>query len=545
MDLTPYRDYQLTGITALWQFFREHETGHPLVAMPTASGKSWVIGGFIRSMFDAWQASRVMAVTHEENLIKQNVAKLMKVWPNAPVGIYSAGLDRREHLMPITFAGIQSVHNKAALFGPVDILIIDEAHLVSPHTETMYRRLINQLLQLNPAMRIIGLSATCYRLGLGRLIDGGIFTHVCYDLTTPEAYAKLVRDGWLCPLLAVRTDYRVSIAGVGTRGGEYIESQQQAAVNKRDVTLQVLAETCRIAHERHRWLLFATGVEHANQMAWHLCNSFGVHAVPIHSKLATDERARNFEAFSTGQVRCAVAMNAMTTGIDIPEIDFIGMVRYTKSAVLWVQMLGRGGRVAPWVNKINCLVGDFTDNTQRLGPINDPIWPTAPSGKKGTQGAPVKDCPQCHVYNHASARICIHCGFAFPEPVHFQAQSSGLTVMRLGTDKPDPNAPPMLEVLTVDRVTYRKHASRKAGRPDSLLVSYFCGINRVVREYVCLEHGGSARARAERWWTDRSTRDVPATVEEAIKHASTLRVPTCVRVWITTPYPRIIAHEFP
>lgn len=550
IDWSKFRGYQLDGISALWQYFRDY-TGNPLIAMPTGSGKSWVIAGFVASVFMQFSNQRVLACTHDEVLIKQNLAKLLHIWPTAPAGVYSAGLKRREHLAPITFCSIQSVHKKAELFGHVDLLIIDEAHLVSPRNETMYQRFIEALRARNPFLKVIGLSATCYRLGLGMLTEGQIFTHVCYDLTTPAEYNRLVASGYIAPLIARKTSYQIDVSDVSMRGGEYNESEQQQAVNREDVTRKVLQEIIRAVPDRNRWLLFATGTDHCDSVA-RMLQSYGIPTVPIHSNCK--EADENYELFSAGKVRAAVAMNSMTTGVDIPEIDFIGMLRHTASASLWVQMLGRGTRPAPWANKTNCLVLDFTSNTRRLGPINDPVVPTKPSKKKKRSGdAPVKDCPKCGVYNHASARYCggepvptmYGCGYLFPPKVNIQLESSGLEVMRLQEEEL------IVKLFEVSNVTYHENESRNPEKPNSMRVTYFCQGEKAVekyREFICFEHGGAARAHAVRWWNERMPQGpiigIPNSIKDALALRSHLKIPKQIRVWMKKPYPEILSYVY-
>ena len=138
------RDYQTAAVRSLYDYF-ENRTGNPVIAMPTGTGKSVVIAEFLRSIYTAYPHQRVIVATHVKELIAQNYEKLRIVWPHAPAGIYSAGLGRRDNMQRITFAGIASISKKAALFGHIDLLIIDEAHLVSPAEETMYRGFINAL----------------------------------------------------------------------------------------------------------------------------------------------------------------------------------------------------------------------------------------------------------------------------------------------------------------------------------------------------------------------------------------------------------------
>src|SRR5690606_1213266 len=144
------RDYQTYAINSIWKYFGDGNKGNPIVAMPTGTGKSLVIGGFTKSVYERYPSQRVMMLTHVQELIEQNFDKLIKMWPSAPAGIYSAGLKRKDTYGKITFASIQSVANVPHLFGHIDLIIIDECHLVSQKEETTYRKFINSLLEVNP-----------------------------------------------------------------------------------------------------------------------------------------------------------------------------------------------------------------------------------------------------------------------------------------------------------------------------------------------------------------------------------------------------------
>jgi len=195
------RPYQEFAIGSLFSFFGTKRDGNPVIVMPTGTGKSIVIGGFIWQVMSTWPTQRIMMLTHVKELIAQNADKLHTMWPQAPLGIYSVGLKSRQSYYPITFAGIQSVVNLAPMFGHVDIIIIDECHTVSPNDDTSYQKFIADLKAINPNLRVIGLSATPYRLGLGMITEGGIFTDIACDMTTLDAFNWFFDEGFLSPLI--------------------------------------------------------------------------------------------------------------------------------------------------------------------------------------------------------------------------------------------------------------------------------------------------------------------------------------------------------
>ena len=164
------REYQTAAVNSLWDYFREN-SGNPIIALPTGTGKSVVIARFLQSAFAAWPRQRILILTHSKELLVQDYDKLMQVWSNAPASFYSAGVGIKDLSFPITFAGIGSIYKLAAKIGKVDLIIIDECHLISPNDETMYRAFINDCLAVNPQMKIIGFTATPFCMGQGLLTE--------------------------------------------------------------------------------------------------------------------------------------------------------------------------------------------------------------------------------------------------------------------------------------------------------------------------------------------------------------------------------------
>lgn len=530
------RYYQSEAIEAIYAYFSKME-GNPLVALPTGTGKSIVIGEFVRGVMQAFPGQRIMMLTHVKELIVQNLNKLLELWPTAPAGVYSAGVGRKDSHLPITFAGIASVARVASTFQHIDLVLIDEAHLVSNEQDTLYRKFLADLKAINPNIKVIGFTATTYRTGLGSLTNGGLFTDICYDLTTMEAFNRLVAEGFMAPLIPKRTAMEYDTSGVKIRGGEFAQQDLQEAVDKEALTYAACAETVQLGHDRKHWLIFAAGIAHAEHVASAL-ESMGIPTVVIHSKMGEDARDAAIADFKAGKYRAAVNNNVLTTGFDFPAIDLIAVLRPSKSTGLWVQMLGRGTRPSPETGKTNCLVLDFAGNTRRLGPINDPVIPKA-KGEKADGMAPVRICEACGTYNHASARSCIACGTEFPRELRIKQTAYSDALMR-----ESPNGGPAMPVVStfdVDRLTYAEHV--RPGKPPAIVVHYYCGLRR-FKEYICLEHPGYASKKSREWWRARSPNNPPETTLEALGRLGELSTPARIRVWVNTAYPEIKGVEY-
>ena len=519
------RPYQRAAIDAIYDYF-ERKAGHPLVVIPTAGGKSLVMACFIREVLSHWPDQRIVIITHVRELIAQNHAELLSLWPDAPAGIYSAGLGRRDLDARILFAGIQSIHGKAYNIQQCDLVLIDEAHMIPCASDTMYRRFLDTLARINPYLKVIGFTATPYRLDSGLLHrgDNALFTDIAFEVPVRE----LIDDGYLCPLVSKASVTRLDVRGVGSRGGEFISSQLAAAVDLEPVTESAVAEMAAFGGARRSWLAFCSGVGHTNHVAAAI-RRHGFSCATIFGETAKAERDRIIAAFRRGEIRALASMGVLTTGFNAPGIDLIAMLRPTKSTGLYVQMAGRGTRLAP--GKDNCLVLDFAGNVARHGPI-DAVMPTAPG--KGDGEPPTRVCPVCDSILAAAARKCPDCGHDFPPPdLKIEATASTLEV--LSTGQP--------HWIAVREVSYGRH--EKEGKPPSLRVDYRCGLVR-HREWVCLEHTGYPREKAVSWWCRRAPGEaVPATIDQALARTASLRVPVEIAVRPSGPFTEIVGARFP
>lgn len=507
----------------------EHKDGNPIIALPTGTGKSACIAGFMQAVLETWPFQRFMVMTHVKELIEQNYKTLLRMWPTAPAGIYSAGLKQRETRTSIVFGGVASVNGNVADFGHRDLLIIDEAHLLSPKDGTMYQRVIAEMKEINPYLKVIGLTATPYRLGQGMLTDDGLFTDICYNKTNMRGFNELLNAGFLSKLVTpgnIETELDVSGVKIDSTG-DYKKNELQAAVDKKDVTHRALTELVKWGEHRKSWLIFASGIEHAQHIS-DMLNEWGIPTMAVHSKMG-DGRDDAITDFKSGKLRCVVNNNVLTTGFDHPEMDMIGMLRPTVSPGLWVQMLGRLTRIHP--NKKDGLVLDFAGNTKRLGPINDPVIPRKKGKKTGT--APIKVCPQCEVLVHASVRVCDNCGYEFPRYTKITREASNAELIRT-----EESTLPETVWCDVSGVYYSKH--QKSGKPACIKVTYQCGL-RTFSEFVFPEGVGN---RFPKWWTERSAAPVPNSTEEFLQLMEFLNKPTEIRVWVNKKYPEVMNYKF-
>jgi len=503
------RDYQRAAIDGIYSWF-ENQKGNPLVVVPTGGGKSVIIAEFIREVLTQWPGERFMVVTHVKELIDQNHRTLLRCWPDAPAGIYSAGLKRRDARAKVVFAGVQSVYRRAEELGWFDLVLVDEAHLIPARGFGMYRTLLAELRQINPNVKLVGFTATPFRTDTGRLDKGDdrMFHGVAYD--TP--LAKMIEDGWLSQITNQGVKAEIDTSRVHTQMGEFVQSELEEAATGDGLVAAAVDELIARAGDRKGWLVFCCGLDHAS-MVCHELEERGIGCATVFGETPADERDRIIKAYRAGEIRAIANVGVLTTGFDAPHTDVIALMRPTQSPGLYVQMVGRGMRRAE--GKDNCLILDFGGNVMRHGPIDD-VRVREAKGGDGTGEPPMKKCAQCLLLVPTAMTICPACGYTFPikrgEPNH-DARADTNSALLSGMKKP-------IEHWTVDRVVYDEHHKRGAAadHPTTLGVTYFCGWHRTVREWVCFNHpkGSFAQLKAAAWWRHRGGRDpVPETVDLA------------------------------
>jgi DNA repair protein RadD len=525
------RDYQRAAVDSVYQHFSERDD-NALVVMPTGSGKSPTLCTFIKGAIDSWPDTRIVVLSHVAELVEQSYKTLLRIWPEAPATICSAGLGQKNLKGQIVFASIQSIYKHAYKLQRVDLIIVDEAQLIPPSGDGMYRKFLNELQQINPQVKAVGFTATPWRTSSGLLTDGDnpFFGSICYDI----GIGDLIEQGYLCPPVSKAMTTRFDTSGVATRGGEFVPGALAEAVDRDALTAAAVEEIVAYGQDRRAWLAFGCSVEHAH----HIRDAIRLHgytAETVTGETPKAERAELVRAYRAGEIRCLSNVDVLTVGFDAPHTDLLAVLRPTKSAGLWCQIIGRGTRLSPDTGKSNCLVLDFSENTARFGPI-DKIKPKSKS--KGAGEAPIKECPNCQSIIFAGLRVCPDCGneFIFLGAV---IQSTAATDALLSTQSAPPPPP---EWLNVANVGYSLHT--KPGKPTSMKVRYRCGMTW-HSAWWCFNHTGYARMTAERLWQQSGGGlPMPATTEEALERTDELVQPTRILVRKDGDFTRVDRMDF-
>jgi DNA repair protein RadD len=529
------RPYQRAAIDALFQYWSD-KPGSPLIVLPTGAGKSLVLATICKELLENYPDMRILIVTHVRELILGNYKELLTIWPFAPAGIFSAGVGRRDAHAQIVFGGVQTIYNKTEQLGHFDLVAIDEAHLIPRKSDTQYGKLFAGLEAINPDIKRIGLTATDYRLGEGRLTegDGAMFDDVCFE----QPVVDMIEGGYLCRPISKGMATAFDLTGVGKVGGDYNQGKLQAAVDKEDINAAVVDEIVTYGRERRAWLLFCSGVEHAFHMRDEI-RSRGYTCEAISGETPTPERDRILGDFKEGKIKALTNNSVLTTGTNLPIIDLVAFCRPTLSAGLYCQMAGRGLRLYP--GKENCLFLDFAGVVRKHGPI-DAIVP--PHMRSGSGDAPVKQCPQdmadvhghygCGSLVHASARQCPDCGYEFPIDTAPKISGQAEDVPMLSRGEASWRA------VTSRRFDFHEG---KGDKPPSVKVTYMCGLT-AIREWLCPQHQGFAKSKADRWWMQHGgLRPFPKSVLEWLDRQRELLVTDEISVKPDGKYWTVVAAK--
>jgi DNA repair protein RadD len=517
------RQYQKEAVATVLDYLKS-EQGSPCLDIPTGGGKSWVIAALVAY----YQGSRVCVLQHRKELVHQNHEKLCAIGVNA--GILSAGLDRYDVEATILVAGIQTACKRS--LKPFDLLIIDEAHRIPFEGEGQYRTFI----AANPGARVVGLTATPYRLDGGSVCGPHyILNKLCYRVTARE----LIELGFLSRLISKLPRAHLNTEGLHIRQGEYLQGEADARIAELDLQ-GALLEAINLCQGRRAILIFCPGRK-TTERATRELDAMGSPTAKLYSGIAADERDSVIRDFKAGHYRALCNINILTEGFDYPGIDAVVMLRPTLSTALYQQMVGRGLRVAE--GKDNCLILDFVGNIHQHGPADDPDI-------KGH----IQVCESCRtVY----AKVMDNCpGCSTPTPrLHLVQMGTHWTYQQ---ERVFQNPQAAGEILTCTRRLtvlsweFKLHRSRHSGQ-ESLRVDYLAhdeeGRER-FSEWVNFGHPNEwARKQAGLWWRLHTPKGetAPRTAAEAftrLRHLK-IRIPVVVRVAFGGKFPRIIHRRFP
>ncbi|MEH6577136.1 MAG: DEAD/DEAH box helicase [Amphritea sp.] len=386
------RDYQRDAVDATLKHFRKTNES-AVIVLPTGAGKSLVIAELARLA-----KRKILILAHVKELVEQNHEKYRGYGLTA--GVYSAGLKQKETRHQVTFASVQSVaHNLSEFAHEYSLIIVDECHRINDDENSQYGQIFQQLKQHNANLKLLGLTATPYRMGMGwiyrfhyhgfsRAETERPFVHCIYEL--PLKY--MIKKGYLtAPRMIDAPIAQYDFSSLqANRFGNYSDTEvNQLLVRHPRVTRSISEQIIELANDRQGVMIFASTVEHAKEITGYLPDN---QSALITGKTDNAERDQLIQSFKQRQLKYLVNVAVLTTGFDAPHVDMIALLRPTQSVSLYQQIVGRGLRLAE--GKQDCLVMDYAGNGFNL------FYPEVGQPKPDSDSVPVQVfCPLCEFAN--------------------------------------------------------------------------------------------------------------------------------------------------
>ena len=483
MKLT-LRPYQREAIDALNHHLKTRND-NPCVVIPTGGGKSLIIAAAIDEWKTKYPPLRVCVVVHRREITLQNFEELANRRPDFDIGIYSAGLKRKDMNCDITYASIDSIHKRATDFDPFDVIIVDEVHRVAVKNEGKYRDFLRTCKLQNPKLKWIGFTATPFRMTSGKICHADhAFNTVCYSANIVD----LIDAGYLCKLKSKVADIQPDLSDLKkSSSGDYVLKKLHDTVDTPENVQQAVQDVVKTIRTTNRksTILFCIDIEHATHVSQEL-RKYNIDAPVVSAKTKSKERDRVVKEFKAGRISALCNIGVYCEGFNAKNVDHVVLLRPTLSKGLYTQQVGRGLRLHP--EKEFCLISDYANCIAEHGPIDC----------EDMEEVRLIECVECENTFSRAVRVCPFCGWEIPklevereaaeirEKKMHDVRAANLSI--LGSQP---------ELIDVDSVSVHRHV--KKGSPDSIKVQYRCGLS-TFREWICLDHGGYAERKAQAWW---------------------------------------------
>lgn len=540
------RDYQERTLTELYSWLKRHPDGNPVVDACVGAGKSIVIAEFCKRAIEQYPQTRIVMCVASKELCQQNLEKLLAIWEDAPAGVCSASLGEKDLESQIIFATIGSIARSAHELGVVDLLIIDECHNVNPDNAGMYREFINDLKQFGSKhLCTIGFTGTPFRGDGVWLWQGkdplfkGTATRVSMD--------ELLKKGYLAPLVVdASTPETIDTSSVKVAGSDYVIKDLEDAVVDPVIIKKTVDDMFLRGGERKKWLVFCVTIKHAYAVLEELSSIGTLNADIVTSETPMAQRDKILKQYKLphddpNAINCLVNVACLTTGFDAPETDLIALLRPTKSPVLYVQIAGRGMRIAD--GKKDCLWLDYTSTTSELGAVNK-IKGRNKSASNGLNEAPFRYCPECGNEVPLHLNECPECGEIMPVEFKDPHGTKASNAQVIAGHQPEPEI-----WRDVIEIGYYKHMGRN-GKPPTMRIDYFYNMfDDPISEWKCFEHDGFALKMGAQWWANHvPTESMPLTVDEAVAmmHDPKVakKVPSRIKTQKDGKYQRVKGYQY-
>ena len=400
------RPYQREAVDAIMSWVRT-STEPCLIEAATGAGKSLLVADIARQVHEA-SGKRVLCLAPSAELVVQNREKYIAT--GNPASIFSASAGGISLRHPVVFGSPLTVKNKINRFGSdFAIIIVDEAHGMTPTVRTI----IDRIREKNPNLRIVGMTATPYRLGDGYIYKIGPDDKPVPDFSAKDPYftklvyqigaRMLIEQGYLTPPVMGRLGaggYETRHMALNSRGQFDKDDIDQAFHGHGRKTSSIIADVVAQARGRSGVMIFAATIQHAQECMASLPPAL---SAIVTGTTPAEERRRILERFKAQELKYLVNVSVLTTGFDAPHVDLIALLRATESVGLLQQIIGRGLRISD--GKDDCLILDYAENIDRHCPDGDIFDPMIKAGRPSGEVVTMKaSCELCGTENEFKAR---------------------------------------------------------------------------------------------------------------------------------------------
>lgn len=400
----PLRDYQQDAVDAVISHIRRC-TSSCVIDCPTGSGKSWIAAYIARAIIEM-SRKRVLVLAPSAELVEQNHEKYLAT--GNPASIYSASTGRKELRHDVVFGSPGTVVNSLQKFGSdYAAVVIDEAHGVTP----TIIKIIAHMREQNPKLRVIGMSATPYRMLTGYIYGchyergylteeeaiNPFFDQLVYSIPA----SMLIERGYLTPPVFTPTAEHYDTSGLKMKKtGKWDDaSVNQAFTGHGRKTALIVSDVVEKSQLMNGVMFFAATVQHAQEV----CASLPDDATGLVTGMTGKQERRDIlQAFQNRRIKYLVNVSCLTTGFDATHVDHVAILRATESPGLLQQIIGRGLRLDD--DKKECLISDYAENVERHFPDGDVFNPEITTRAKTKGEDMTVPCPLCSFANEFRAR---------------------------------------------------------------------------------------------------------------------------------------------
>ena len=360
------RDYQQNSVDLSIEHLMKCRDS-ALLELCTGAGKSLIVA-FVAKHIAKVSGKKILCLAPSAELVTQNKAKYLEIGEPASTFSASAGGKCMRH--QVVFGSPKTVLNSISKFGKqFAMVIIDEAHGITPTLKSI----IESMRAQNPNLRVIGLTATPYRMNTGYIYeideknkpvgDDRAISPFFKKLLNKVTAESLIARGYLTPPTTKVTTRSYNTSSLEIKGGKFTAESVDHVFNENQrLTHEIVNQVIDASTDRMGVMFFASTIQHAEEVARSLPEE---NTRVVTGKTPAKERKQIIDSFKAMKFKYLVNVSVLTTGFDAPHVDVIAILRATESASLLQQIIGRGLRLHE--RKHDCLVLDFAENIERHG----------------------------------------------------------------------------------------------------------------------------------------------------------------------------------